>query len=73
MPPDIEGQVNFEAALVILIPEADELVGSFRERNDSAVKLGMPAHITINYPFNAYSKDKPEVLDELRTLLLKYP
>lgn len=73
MPPEIEGEVNHEAALVILVPEADALVGSFRELYDPAANLGMPAHITINYPFNAYSNDKPGVLDELGKLFLKYP
>jgi hypothetical protein len=40
-----------ESALVVLVPEAEPLVGPFRERYDPSASAGMPAHITINYPF----------------------
>ncbi len=40
-----------ESALVVLVPEAEALVGPFRERYDPSASAGMPAHITINYPF----------------------
>jgi 2'-5' RNA ligase len=41
----------YERALVILVPEAEPLVAPFRLRFDPVAALGMPAHITINYPF----------------------
>src|SRR5215469_5045362 len=40
-----------ESTLVILAPEAEGLVQSFRDRYDPAAKAGMPAHITLLYPF----------------------
>ena len=40
-----------EAALVVLVPEAEPLVGTLRLEHDPAAALGVPAHITINYPF----------------------
>jgi 2'-5' RNA ligase len=40
-----------ESALVFLVPEAEALVGPFRERHDPAAAAGMPAHITLLYPF----------------------
>jgi 2'-5' RNA ligase len=40
-----------EAALVILVPEVEPLIGPFRLRYDPAAAAGVPAHITINYPF----------------------
>jgi hypothetical protein len=39
------------SALVILAPEAEPLVGSFREKYDPSAAAGMPAHITLLYPF----------------------
>jgi len=40
-----------ESALVVLIPEAEFLVKRFREQYDPAEALGVPAHITVLYPF----------------------
>jgi len=40
-----------ESTLAILVPEAEGLVRSFRDRYDPAAKAGMPAHITLLYPF----------------------
>jgi 2'-5' RNA ligase len=40
-----------ERALVILVPEAELIVHSFRERFDPSARQEMPAHITILYPF----------------------
>jgi 2'-5' RNA ligase len=40
-----------ESGLAVLVPEAEHLVTSFRERYDPSVAAGMPAHITLLYPF----------------------
>ena len=40
-----------EAALVLTVPEAEPLVESFRSEYAPVASRGMPAHITINYPF----------------------
>lgn len=40
-----------EAALVILVPQVEPLVSVFRLQYDPSAAAGMPAHITINYPF----------------------
>ena len=40
-----------ESALIILVPEAEPVVGEFRRKYDPSAVNGMPAHITINYPF----------------------
>jgi 2'-5' RNA ligase len=42
---------TYEAAIVALVPEVESLVEPFRVRYDSSAAAGMPAHITINYPF----------------------
>ena len=42
-----------ESALVILVPEAEPLVRPFRHRFDPSAALGVPAHITLLYPFIA--------------------
>ena len=46
---NLQGPV--EAALVVLVPEVEPLVALFRLKHDSSGVLGVPAHVTINYPF----------------------
>ena len=38
-------------ALVITVPEAEPLVGPLRSRYDDADKTGIPAHVTLLFPF----------------------
>lgn len=33
------------------MPEAETLVGAWRERHDAAAAAGLPAHVTVLYPF----------------------
>ena len=40
-----------ESGVVIEVPEAESLVADWRERHDPAAGSGVPAHITILYPF----------------------
>jgi 2'-5' RNA ligase len=40
-----------QSALLIAVPEADDVVSPWRERLDTAARLGVPAHITLLYPF----------------------
>src|SRR5689334_8297219 len=46
-------------ALIITVPEAEEAVGALRLEHDSSAALGVPAHITILFPFAP-----PERVDE---------
>jgi 2'-5' RNA ligase len=38
-------------ALVALVPEAEQLVQAHRDRHDPTAKTGMPAHVTVLYPW----------------------
>jgi 2'-5' RNA ligase len=55
-----------ESALVFLVPEAEALVGPFRDRHDPAAAAGMPAHITLLYPFKPPEEIDATVLAGLR-------
>jgi len=44
-------RVSYESALVVLLLEAEAIVGRSRQRYDPSAAVGMPAHITLNYPF----------------------
>jgi 2'-5' RNA ligase len=40
-----------ETAIVVLVPEADAVVDAHRQRFDPAAAAGVPAHVTVLYPF----------------------
>lgn len=42
-----------QTALVILVPEADAAIGHHRLRHDANAALGVPAHVTVLYPFRS--------------------
>lgn len=41
-----------ESALVVLAPEAEPIVKAYRDQHDPAAALGVPAHVTVLYPFH---------------------
>jgi 2'-5' RNA ligase len=59
-------------ALVILVPETELLVKEFRDRYDPSAAEGMPAHLTVLYPFKSVDEIGKEVVDALQTLFSRY-
>ncbi len=53
------------SALVIEVPQAEELVGPFRQKHDPVAPLGMPAHVTVLFPFVDVEEICEELLAEL--------
>ena len=41
-----------ESALVVLSPEAEPIVKAYRDEHDPSAALGVPAHVTVLYPFH---------------------
>ena len=62
-----------ESTIVILVPEAEGLVQSFRDRYDPSAKVGMPAHITLLYPFKSPDEIDEVALYTLRHCFLRFP
>ena len=58
--------MKIESALIIAVPEAEPLVKEWRERFDSSAAAGVPAHITILYPFMPPGKITSALAAELR-------
>jgi 2'-5' RNA ligase len=56
-----------ESAIVILVPQAQDVVGSVRRRYDLEL-APVPAHITVLYPFKPPSQISPSVIADLRHL-----
>lgn len=54
-----------ESALIVRVPEAEPLVGPFREKFDPTAALGVPAHITVLHPFIPPERISGEDLDRI--------
>src|SRR5260370_27446705 len=54
-----------ESALMVLVPEAERLVKPFRDRYDPSAAAGVPAHITLLYPFKHPDEVDQPVLEDL--------
>lgn len=61
-----------ESALIIAVPEAEPLVKRLRDQFDPSAAMGVPAHITILYPFMPPNEISPEVLAELREFFAQF-
>ena len=66
-------RVSYESALVILVPEAEAVVGRLRQRYDPSAAVGLPAHITLNYPFLPGEPVKAVTIDQLEVLFSRFP
>jgi 2'-5' RNA ligase len=62
-----------ETALVVEVPEAEPLVAEWRAQYDWSAQRGVPAHITLLYPFVPTERVDGRLLDELRDLFASQP
>jgi 2'-5' RNA ligase len=64
---------GFESVLLVTVPAAEAAVGEHRVRLDSSARDGVPAHVTVLYPFLPPAGIGPEVLAELSGLFAGVP
>jgi 2'-5' RNA ligase len=55
-----------QSALVVVVPEAEALVGGLRSRFDPSALVGVPAHISLLFPFAPRERLTADVLNRLR-------
>jgi 2'-5' RNA ligase len=60
-------------ALVVLVPEAEAVVGRLRDELDPAARLGVPAHVTVLYPFVPASEVVDDVVARTAALYRSVP
>ena len=62
-----------QSALIIAVPEAEPVVADFRERFDPAAHSGVPAHITVLFPFMSPKWLDAGVIERLRAVATGRP
>jgi hypothetical protein len=60
-----------ESGVVIEVPEAERLIADWREQHDPAAGSGVPAHITILYPFIPPGELSEGSLDALHVIVAR--
>ena len=58
-----------ESGFIVCVPEAEAMVGSLRERFDSSARLGVPAHVTILFPFMSPENITASVVQRVESVL----
>ncbi|MBM7518810.1 GNAT family N-acetyltransferase [Nocardioides nitrophenolicus] len=61
------------SALIVTVPEADGVVGPHRARFDRAAAWGVPAHVTVLFPFLPPEQVTPDVLGRLADAVVAVP
>jgi 2'-5' RNA ligase len=62
-----------ETALVVEVPAAEPLVSEWRAKHDWSAERGVPAHITLLYPFVPTERVDDGLLSALRELFASQP
>jgi 2'-5' RNA ligase len=62
-----------QTAIIIPVGAAEPIVGCWRTQFDPAAAAGVPAHVTIIYPFLSQQDLDDDVLCELRRLVAQHP
>ena len=57
-----------QTAIIVRVPEAEPYVAHLREQFDPSAKLGVPAHITLLYPFMSPERITEAVIDQVRAV-----
>lgn len=62
-----------ESALIVPVPEVEGLVAAWREQYDDSARTGVPAHVTLLYPFLPPEAIGPDDLERLSALFASVP
>ena len=62
-----------ESAVIVAVPEAEDVVGPHRAALDPAASWGVPAHVTVLYPFVPPAKIDDRVIRALADALQTVP
>jgi 2'-5' RNA ligase len=63
--PDTDLVEPTQSAVLVLVPAAEAVVASHRSRLDDAAALGVPAHVTVLYPFVPPERTEDAVISSL--------
>lgn len=66
-------QMDAETGLVVEVPGADRVLGEWRKRLDPFAALGVPAHVTVLFPFLASTEIDQRIAEDLAAAIATQP
>lgn len=67
------GVEGCRTALIVVVPEAEGVVGQLRDRLDPVAQLGVPAHVSVLFPFMPAPQIGDAVIAQLTALFRAVP
>jgi hypothetical protein len=61
------------SAVLVLVPQAEDAVGELRDALDRSAGWGVPAHVTVIFPFLPPDRVGPDTVDRLRAAVATVP
>lgn len=58
-----------QSAFIVQVPEAESCVAQLRDQFDPSARLGVPAHVTVLYPFMSPERITNEMLRQVQSLV----
>ena len=58
-----------KSGFIVCVPEVEAMVAKLRERFDSTAGLGVPAHVTVLFPFMSPENISASVVQRIRSVL----
>jgi len=71
--PSPDAPAPTQTAVIALVPEAESLVGNYRQRLDASAVWGVPAHVTVLLPFLAPHEVDEQVIATLAAAVVSVP
>ena len=71
--PSPDAPAPTQTAVIAPVPEADRLVGDYRQHLDASAEWGVPAHVTVLYPFLAPHEVDEQVIATLTAAVTSVP
>ncbi len=68
--PTLDSPSPTQTAVIVPVPAAESLVGQYRRELDPADKWGVPAHVTVLYPFVEPTAANESVVATLASALI---
>jgi 2'-5' RNA ligase len=65
--------VEGDTAVVVVAHAVEPAVGGWRSRYDSSASVGVPAHVTVLYPFLPLDEVAPDVVERLAAIVAAEP
>ena len=65
--------MSHPTAIIARIPEARSVIGEWRDELDPLKALGMPAHVTVLWPFRRMADIGPDTITRLRDVTIAEP